>query len=265
VMRDITSRAKLNASTQTNKWTAVDPLDCSVTYKGKTFTFPKLNVSMSNSASISYIGKNEDYEKYKYTDKLSYSLGGNTKYSSAPGLINVVIPKGGGGEPDPDPTFFPEEWGNMEWARQTVANNERHNSWVYTWSLGFKNKKGVRRVLPVVVRVDAAQPEWNFAYVEITNVETYNGGTYQSSTGTWINTTATDQPNQMVWTRDGEIRANKNYSEAAALHWDKDRVHAKTGKPSVTTNRFAFSISKGVLSVKDTYTGVTMGRWTYKE
>jgi len=263
VTRDIADKVKLSGSTQTNEWEAVDPMDCSVTYKGKTHTFPKLTVSMDNTAKVGSAVKNGDYEEYPYTDKLSYSLGGNTKYSSAPGTIRIYVGKGGG-EPD-DPTFFPEKWGAMVWARQTVANNERHNSWVYTWSLGFKDKNGVRRVLPVVIRVDATQPEWNFAYVEITDVTTYNGGTYQSSTGTWINTTATDQPNQMVWTRNGEIRANKNYSEAASLHWDKDKKSAVTGNPSVSTKRFEFSFSNGVFSAKDTYTGAVMGKWTYKE
>jgi hypothetical protein len=259
VTRDITSKAKLNASTQTNQWVAVDPMDCSVTYKEKTYTFSKLTVSMSNSASVGSAVKNGSYNEYSYADKLSYSLGNNTKYSSAPGTIKVKIEEPTP-EPTPDPTFFPEEWGRMVKAKQTVANNERYNSYVYTWSLHFENGY----VLPVVVRVDAANPEWNFAYVEKTSVTSYNGGTYNSDKGIWANTIAQDEPDQMVWAREGVMCANRNYSEAVKMHWDKDKVHAVTGKPSVTTKRFEFSISKGVFSVKDTYTGVTMGRWTYK-
>lgn len=152
-------------------------------------------------------------------------------------------------------TFFDRKWGELIDVKQTVANNEAHNSYVYTWSLRFENGY----VLPVVIRPDATIPSWNFAYVEETNDNTFNGGTYQASTRTWVNTTAVDQPDHMTWSRKGSSRANKSYNNARKCNWDED--HLINGHPSVNTNRFEFTLKDGILTAKDTYRNRTLGSW----
>lgn len=154
-------------------------------------------------------------------------------------------------------TFFNKEWGELVQVKQTVANNEDHKSYVYTWSLRFANGY----VLPVVVRPDALNPSWNFSYIERTDITTFNGGTYSSGSNTWINTTAQDQPNHMIWASHGVQRANKNYNEARNCHWDEDHIRSSTGKPSVTTNRFEFTLKDGVLTARDTYRNIVLGSW----
>lgn len=245
--RSIKSTAKLNASNQQNGWTAVDPNSCTVTYNGRTYTFDKLTASVSNTASVNGGNEQGGYKVYTYGDKLTYTYGGDSKTATAPGTIKVKVK---------EPTFFPESWGAILEAKQTVANNESHKSFVYTWSLRFENGY----VLPVVIRSGSDVPEWNFEFVEKTQVTSYNGGTYESSTGKWINTTAQDQPDHMIWARSGVERANKNYNEAKKQNWDEGRLI--NGKPSVTTSRYSLTINNGFLSATDTYTGHVMGTWS---
>ncbi len=249
--RSIKSVATLDASKQTNEWEAVDPFACSVTYKGKTYTFTKASVNVSNTDAVNGGSEVNDYKVYNYTATLKYAVGDNTKQSAAPGIIRVAVEK----KPQ-EPTFFPEPWGEIVSAVQTVANNELHDSYDYTWSLRFKN--GV--VLPVVVRKGASKPEWHFEYAEKTNVTTYNGGTYDSGSRTWVNTTAVDTPNHMIWERDGIQRANKSYSTARECKWDES--HTLNGRPSVQTSRYTLTIKNGVLSATDSYTGTFMGSWS---
>jgi hypothetical protein len=241
------STAKLNASSQQNGWTAVDPNGCSVTYNGKTFTFDRLTASVSNSAKVQGGSENNGYKVYTYADNLTYVYGGDTKSAAAPGEIKVKVEA---------PTFFRKEWGKLVAAVQTVANNESHKGFVYTWSLLFEEGY----VLPVVVRPDSDVPEWNFEFVEKTQITTYNGGTYEAATNKWINTTAADQPNHMIWSRSGLECANKNYNDAKSQNWDEG--HLVNGRPSVKTSRYTLTINNGFLSATDTYTGHKMGTWS---
>jgi YHS domain-containing protein len=247
--RSIKSVAKLAGSNQNNGWEAVDPVGCSVTYNGKTYNFDRLSISMSNNATVSGGNENGGYKVYNYRDKLAYTYGSNTKYSQAPGTIKVKVTT-------VEPPFFPAEWGELVDAKQTNANTESHKGSVYTWSLRFKNGY----VLPVVVRPGATRPEWEFSYVEKTSVTTYNGGTYEAASGKWINTTAKDQPDHMIWARSGVERANKNYNIAKNENWDEGRLI--NGKPSTKTSRYTLTITNGKLSATDTYTGTYMGTWT---
>lgn len=249
--RKITTTVTLASGTATNGWTAVDPFSCKVTYKGKTYDFGRKSISFSHQDNLSGGQEVDGYKVYNYGDNMSYTVAGNTKSLTAPGKIRVKV------EVEPD-TFFPKEWGALVEVKQTVANNEAHDSFVYTWSLRFKNNI----VLPVVIRPGATKPEWkNFAYAEFTTVTAYNGGTYEAASNTWVNTTAKDQTNHMVWSREGAERANKNYSEAKMENWDEG--HWPNNRPSVKTSRYDLTISDGNLIARDTYTGAYMGTWSY--
>jgi hypothetical protein len=245
------SSARLAGSTQNNGWILVyEEGSSSIEYNGDKADFDQLNFNISNGATVTGGSESNGYKVYKYSDKLAASLNGQSQYASAPGTIRVKV------EQPNEPTFFPEEWGEIVDAKQTVANNPTHNSYVYTWSLRFKNGY----VLPVVISPGAGSPEWHFEYVEKTNDTTYNGGTYQASTRTWVNTTAEDQPDHMTWSRESASRANKSYGNAKSCHWDED--HLVDGHPSVTTTRYKLTISNGYLKAVDTYTMKDMGIWS---
>ena len=251
-VRSIKSVAKLNGSNQNNGWEAVDPNGCVVTYKGKSYNFGTDNVNMNNTATVTGGNESNGYKVYTYRDKLAYTFGSNTKYSQAPGTIKVKV------SAPVEPTFFPEKCGAVTAFKQTVANTPNHKGWLYTWLIEFENGY----CLPVPIESGSTSPQWNnFKWLEKTSVKSYNGGTYEAATGNWICTTAQDQPNHMIWARNGVERANKNYSEAKQQNWDEGRL--VNGKPSVNTNRYSHTISNGKLTVKDTYTGVTIGSWTY--
>jgi hypothetical protein len=153
------------------------------------------------------------------------------------------------------PTFFPKEWGKLKNIKQTVANNKNHNGHVYTWLLEFENDVK----LPVVIAPGSINPAWHFEYAEVTTVSNYNGGTYDKATNTWICTTASDKPNQMVWSRNSKEKANKDYSVARNQNWDEGRT--VDGHPSTQTSRYQLTINNGRLTAKDTYTGRDMGSW----
>jgi hypothetical protein len=109
------------------------------------------------------------------------------------------------------------------------------------------------------VRSGDATPEWHFEYAETTTVEDYNGGTYDKSTKTWICTTASDKPNQMVWSRNSKEKANKDYQIARNQNWDEGRM--VDGHPSTKTTRYQLKVTDGKLTATDTYTGKYMGAW----
>lgn len=242
------STAKLAGSNQQNGWTLVyEEGSSSIEYDGDVANFDNLTFNLSNSASVSGGTKVNGYYEYNYADKLGASLNGQTQYASAPGLIKIKAK---------EPSFFPEEWGKLVKALQTVANNEGHTSYVYTWSLHFENGY----VLPVVVRPGSISPEYHFEYVEKTSITTYNGGSYQSATNKWINTYAQDEPNHMKWSRNSTEVANQNQVDAKACHWDED--HKVNGKYSVNTSRYSLTITNGKLSATDTYTNTYMGTWS---
>lgn len=246
---DVKSVATLSGSKQNNRVKVVEPEGWEITYRGKTFKFNRPEYTVSNdNGTVTGGSEKNGYNEYNYANKFSYTRGSNNKSFTANGVIKVK---------SEEPIFFPKEWGALIEAKQTVANNETHNSFVYTWSLRFKNNI----VLPVVIRSGEATPEWHLEYAENTTVTQYNGGTYEKGSDTWINTTASDKPNQMVWSRDSRERANKDYLIAKNQNWDEG--HLIDGHSSTQTSRYQLTVSNGVLKATDTYTGKYIGEWKY--
>jgi len=237
-----------DGTTKDNVVRTTEPEGWEITFRGKTHTFKRPTYSQTNTrGSVSGGSEVDGYKVYDFVDKFSYSRGSNTKNFSPKGTIKVK---------KSEPTFFPEDWGKLKNIKQTVANNESHNGFVYTWLLEFE--ENVK--LPVVVRPGSNRPEWHFEYAEVTTVSNYNGGTYDKATNTWICTTASDKPNQMVWSRNSKEKANKDYSVARNQNWDEG--HTVDGHPSTQTSRYQLTVSSdGRLTAKDTYTGTTLGNW----
>lgn len=244
---NVKASVSLAGSTQTNLIETVEPEGWTASYRGKTYTISRSSYTVSNdNGSVANGGEKNGYNLYNYTNKFTYTRGTNTKNFTTKG--EILIQK-------EEPTFFPPEWGTLEYARQTVANNESHNGYAYTLSLRFS----AGYTLPVVIRAGSTIPEWHFEYVEKTDVTDYNGGTYDKASNTWINTKAMDKPNQMVWSRYSKEKANQDYIIAKNLGWDEG--HLVDGHASTQTSRYQITVSNGRLTVKDTYTGNNLGSW----
>jgi hypothetical protein len=246
---ELKSPVTLAGSTQSNLILTEEPEGWTAEYNGDTYTIPRPNYTVScDKGAVSGGSESGGYKVYDYLSKFSYTRTNNTKSLNGKGTIKVKV--------DDTPTFFPKECGKLKRIKQTVANNPNHNGFVYTWLLEFE--EDVK--LPVVVAPGSITPDWNFSYAEVTTVSDYNGGTYDKATGKWICTTASDKPNQMVWTRSSKEKANKDYQIARNQNWDDG--HMVDGHPSTQTSRYQLTVSSdGRLTAKDTYTGKSMGSW----
>jgi hypothetical protein len=212
--REITEVVRIADSEQYNIWKAVDPFRCTVNKKGNSYSFGNQTVSVSQEDVYTYTWAKTYVNRFvgNYANQLNYTVGDNTKKSYAFGTYYF----------SGDPTYFPEAWGSVVGVYQSKASNERGNSYVYIWSIHFSNGY----VLPVVVRIDAAQPEWNFAYVEYLGdmASVYNSAKYNEKLDRWINTSVPSD--NMV-------------------------------------SRFRLDYANGVLEIEDLKMNHIMGRWTY--
>lgn len=244
---DIQSTVSLAGSKQYDKWRSKEGNNFSVTYRGKTLTLSNKGRVVNNKAELNDAGVNGDYHDWKHTNVLTYKWGDNVKNSNATGIIKVR-------EVQEESYFFPPEWGGVKGVRQTVTNNEGHNGWDYAWSIQFG--KGV---LPVFVPAGTTVPNFRFELFEYTDVKNYNSATYIIKEDTWVNTTASDMSDRMVWEREGREYENKDYTEAGRQNWDAG--HTVDGHPSVHTTRYQLDVNGPYLSVSDSYGGCFMGSW----
>lgn len=237
----------LAGSKQYDKWRAKEGNNFSVTYRGKTLTIERKGYRVDNTTDLKDKGVVGDYREWGYSNVLEYEWGDNIKYSSATGTIKVLEPKN-------EDKFFPPAWGDLLEAKQTNTNSNGHNGSLPAWSLRF-----AKGVLPVIIDPGNDVPNWDFSLFEYTTVTDYNSATYVMANDTWVNTTAEDGPNYMVWERDHKEYATKNYSEAGKHNWDDG--HTVNGHPSVYTSRYRLELVNNCLTATDTYTGRYMGSW----
>lgn len=243
---DMQSVVNLHATKQFDKWRATEGGDFKVTYRGKTLKLKGFWYKVSNKANLTDNGIVGDYHQWGHSNMLEYGWGSNVKYSEATGKIKVP-------EEMPRDRFFPEEWGDLLEARQTVTNNEGHNGYAYVWSLRFD--KGV---LPVINAAGVTVPNFRFELFEYTSVKDYNSASYAGD-AMWVNTTAKDTPAAMVWEREGSEYDKKDYREAGNQNWDEG--HKRDGHASVFTSRYKLDVEDGYLTATDTYTDTFMGNW----
>jgi hypothetical protein len=245
---DVYAPVTLASSTQKNLLQTKEGEEWTAKFRNHTYTIPKSKYTVSNDkGSVTGGSESNGYKIYDYKNTFTYTRGTNTQTFVPKGVIKVEV------EED---TFFPKKWGRLLRAKQTVANNPSHNGYVYTWLLEFENNVK----LPVPVAPGSVTPDWDFSYAETTTVSDYNGGTYDKATGKWICTTASDKPNQMIWSRNSREKANKDYQIARNQHWDED--HTVDGHPSTQTSRYDLQVSSdGRLTAKDTYKNRNMGNW----
>jgi hypothetical protein len=243
---NVQTNVALHSSKQFDKWRATEGGDFKVTYRGKTLTLRGPWYKASNKATLTDGGLIENYHHWNHSDILEWTWDNNTKYSEATGKIKVAE------EPGRD-RFFPDQWGDLYEAKQTVSNTSGHNGYVYVWSLHFTTG-----VLPVILNPGDTNPDFRFELFEYTSVKDYNSATYVGDT-MWVNATAADHPSHMVWEREGSEYANKDYLEAGRQNWDEG--HKRDGHCSVFTSRYKLDVENGYLTATDTYNGYYMGNW----
>lgn len=88
--RTITAIASLNATSQENSWTAIDPNSIVYTREDITWNFQKLRFDVAYvSANTTLSNKVNLVETYKYTNTIHVMFGDNTVATNAPGTITV--------------------------------------------------------------------------------------------------------------------------------------------------------------------------------
>lgn len=217
-----------------NKWEALDPFDCKVSYKGKDYSFGKKQVTFTRKESIYKYKRNSSYD-YIIADILTYTVGDHTM--DVPAIISYEK------EPKDHTTFLPRDWGWLYNVQQTVVNNPKHNGFRYIWSIHFSNGG----IMPIIITPGSGTPDWHFEYHENTTCEEYNSA-YYSSDGKWYNAIASDDVDMMRWREAGPLLATLKYDKAYELNWDEGRG------TSVNTCRYTIEIKDGGLSVTDSYT-----------
>lgn len=88
--RNISNSVKLNSSTQTNSWTAVDPNNIVYTRNGRSYTFDEIGFVVGHKGdNVEIGGQSGNVSTYNYTDNIAVTFGDNTKETTAPGKILV--------------------------------------------------------------------------------------------------------------------------------------------------------------------------------
>ncbi len=223
-----------------NKWEALDPFNCIVSYKNHDYLFgqkyPK-TVEVSRRSSTTYYSKPyySDWEGGIISDVLSYNVGEYTLEAPA-----IIRSEGiGKHEVNGYGSWMPEEWGWLYDVKQTVANNSKQNGFVYVWSLHFAQGT---LLVPVP---SGSSPEWNFEYFEYGASPLCNSGVYHD--GTWMNAIASDDVDMMRWREAGPIMDSQDFDEAKQMNWNDGHG------VSAITNRFDIELKNTMLIITDTY------------
>lgn len=231
-----------------NGWQSSEANGISVTRDGKTYYFADKSVDVKSSATVDGSGN--------YTSRLSYVFGDNTKYSDAPGKINMKA------EPEEDP-FFPAEWGKIRGAAQTVAPTANHIGHVYTLVFRFDNG-----TLGVIMNGGEAEINWNgFKHFTADTDQAINGLAYNKGNDRWDFVGADDFADALTYVdMNGKMIDNISYPDAKNAdrgNWDKNDY--KNGHASVHTDRYQLTINGNVLSIVDTRSGINYGSFTSAE
>jgi len=238
---------------QHDTWVAKTPNDISIERDGSVVQFGHDEYNMSEgTAKLGAAVAGNSEQVYPYTHALTFGFGGVTAEATVKGEIKVkeetpvIIPD--------VPTFF----GELKGITCIVANNPEHTDYLYTMLAHLKNG----RVIPGVWN-RSGEIQWYLAD-EQNGSDNLNGCVYVPAWGKWVPVHAWDSPDCLQYdTASGANADNQMYSTANQWNWDEGRK--VNGHPSVTTNRISFSMVNGTVTATDTYTGASLGSWTYKQ
>jgi hypothetical protein len=266
--RQITTKATLKGSTQTNEWESVDPNKIVFSRNGKSHDFGTISFSATEKgASTSLANETATSATYNYTDNLSVTYGDNTFSSTAPGKINVAKPK----------TVTSRETSNE---KLTVSRDKVNASLTFTttYSDGTSDSENISKDFPrsfktlsnwtsseednsqstgsasVSLKSSNNQTDGNFSYVKetrtIKTVATLKGST---QTNEWESV----EPNKIVFSRDG---VSYNFGE---INFSANEQGASTTKKSDT--EYSYSDKIGVTYGDNSFSATAPGTIKIKE
>lgn len=212
--RNITTTAQLQSSNQTNGWNAQDPNSIKYTREGITADFGTVSFSAAEAGStVKLASETATMTTYNYTDSVTVTFGDNVQTISAPGVINVAIPK--------TVTGYEITNQNMTVGKDGITTSL---TFITKWSDGTTDKENVSKFFARNFRVitdwsseeDNANQNTGSASVTLTSSEDKTDGDWSyAAEKRSISTTATlngssqnngwesIDPNKIVFSRNG--------------------------------------------------------------
>lgn len=245
----LTANVSVANGTQVDKWVGKTINDITVTRNGNTYQFGHDDYSLTDKNGKLGSATTTDTESvYPYTHAVVFGFGGVNAEATVTGIIHVAKPA--------IPTFFNKKVLGMT---AIVSNNAEHTDYMYT---ALAHLEG-GYVVPGTWNKNG-ELEWHLEWTVQTNATNLNGAAYQHSSKRWIPVYGYDSPDCLQYvTEDGYNADNQTYITANKWNWDEG--HKVNGHASVTTSRISFTIANGVATAQDTYTGNSLGSWTYAQ
>jgi len=236
--------------TQTDEWAATTVNDIEISRNGNTYSFGHDDYNMTdNGAKLGNATSTDSEEVYPYSHSLTFGMGGVTDAKSVTGEIHVaktVIPD--------EPTFFGSKVLSVS---QIVCNNPTRSDYWYSVLAHLENGQ----VVPGIWNKNG-EIEFHLEWAVAAEANNLNGAAYESTSHTWVPVHAWDSPDMLQY--DSQTGSNvDSQGYVTAMQWNWDEGRKIDGHASVNTNRFSFTIENGVLSASDSYTGNSVGSWTY--
>lgn len=234
--------------TQKDEWAATTVNDITIERNGNVYNFGHDDYNMTDGgAKLGNATSTDSEDVYPYTHSLTFGMGGVTDTKAVSGEIHVekvIIPD----------TFFGSKVLSVS---QIVCNNQNRSDYMYSVLAHLENGQ----VVPGIWNKNG-NIEFHLEWAVKAESDNLNGAAYESTSNTWVPVHAWDSPDMLQYdSQSGSNVDNQGYLTAMQWNWDEGKL--VDGHASVTTNRFSFNIENGVLSATDTYTGSSIGSWTY--
>lgn len=234
--------------TQKDEWYATTVNDITIERNGNVYNFGHDDYNMvDGGAKLGNATSTDSEDVYPYTHALTFGMGGVTGDATVNGEIHVekvIVPD----------TFFGSKVLSVS---QIVCNNQNRSDYMYSVLAHLENGQ----VVPGIWNKNG-NIEFHLEWAVAAEANNLNGAAYEPTSGTWVPVHAWDSPDMLQY--DSQTGSNvDNQGYVTAMQWNWDEGRKVDGHASVTTNRFSFTIENGVLSATDTYTGSSIGSWTY--
>ena len=200
-----------------------------------------------NGAKLGNATSTDSEEVYPYSHSLTFGMGGVTGDATVNGEIHVekvIVPD----------TFFGSKVLSVS---QIVCNNQNRSDYMYSVLAHLENGQ----VVPGIWNRNG-NIEFHLEWAVNASANNLNGAAYEATSHTWVPVHAWDSPDMLQY--DSQTGSNvDNQGYVTAMQWNWDEGKKVDGHASVNTSRFSFTLEDGVLSATDSYTGNSVGSWTY--
>lgn len=234
--------------TQKDEWYATTVNDITIERNGNVYNFGHDDYNMvDGGAKLGNATSTDSEDVYPYTHALTFGMGGVTGDATVNGEIHVekvIVPD----------TFFGSKVLSVS---QIVCNNQNRSDYMYSVLAHLENGQ----VVPGIWNRNG-NIEFHLEWAVAAEANNLNGAAYEPTSGTWVPVHAWDSPDMLQY--DSQTGSNvDNQGYVTAMQWNWDEGKKVDGHASVNTSRFSFTLENGVLSATDSYTGNSVGSWTY--